>query len=163
MIVWPVTDPMAAELATSSVSPREVGDALPTTRRAITRQAIDAYRAASGDNNPLHYDDEFAAATQFGGVIAHGMLTLALVSEMMTRAYGADWLSSGSLRARFRGAAYPGDVLEATGSVAKRELTDNGLIVTCNVEVRNAHNDNRIITGSASVILSPPAQGEAGE
>lgn len=158
-----MTDPMAAEAVTDSLSPREVGDTLPMARRAITRQAIDAYRAASGDNNPLHYDDEFAAATQFGGVIAHGMLTLALVTEMMTRAYGEDWLSTGNLRARFRGAAYPGDVLEATGSVAKREFTDNGLIVTCNVEVRSAHNDSRIITGSASVILSPPAQGEAGE
>ena len=158
-----MTDPMAAEAVTDSRSPREVGDPLPEARRTITRQAIDAYRAASGDNNPLHYDDEFAAATQFGGVIAHGMLTLALVTEMMTQSYGRDWLSSGNLRVRFRGAAYPGDVLEATGSVAKREFTDNGLIVTCNVEVRSAHNDSRIITGSASVVLSPPAQGEAGE
>ena len=154
---------MSAEPATLPLSPHDVGETLPTTRRTITREGIDAYRAASGDNNPLHYDDEFAAATQFGGVIAHGMLTLALVSEMMTRAYGADWLSTGNLRARFRGAAYPGDVLEATGSVAKRESTDNGLIVTCNVEVRSAHNDNRIITGSASVTLNPPAGGEAGQ
>ncbi len=158
-----MTDPMAAEAVTDRLSPREVGDPLPKARRAITRQAIDAYRVASGDNNPLHYDDEFAAATQFGGVIAHGMLTLALVSEMMTRSYGRDWLSSGNLRVRFRGAAYPGDVLEATGRVAKREFTDNGLIVTCNVEVRSAHNDSRIITGSASVKIGPSAQGEVGE
>ena len=154
---------MAAGAVTDSLSPREVGDPLPKARRAITRQAIDAYRAASGDNNPLHYDDEFAAATQFGGVIAHGMLTLALVTEMMTQSYGRDWLSSGNLRVRFRGAAYPGDVLEATGSVAKREFTDNGLIVTCNVEVRSAHNDSRIITGSASVKIGPSAQGEVGQ
>ena len=158
-----MTEPMSAGAVTDSVSPRDVGDALPLARRTITREAIDAYRTASGDNNPLHYDDEFATATQFGGVIAHGMLTLALVTEMMTQAYGKNWLSSGNLRVRFRGAAYPGDVLQATGSVAKREFTDNRLIVTCNVEVRSAHNDSRIITGSASVTLSPPAQGEAGE
>ena len=158
-----MNDPMAAEAVTDSLSPREVGDALPKARRTITRQTIDAYRAASGDNNPLHYDDEFAATTQFGGVIAHGMLTLALVTEMMTRSYGRDWLSSGNLRVRFRGAAYPGDVLEATGAVAKREFTVTGLIVTCNVEVRSAHNDQRIITGSASVTLSPSTQGESGE
>ncbi len=158
-----MTDPMAAEAVIDSLSPREVGDTLPPARRAITRQAIDAYRAASGDNNPLHYDDEFAAATQFGDVIAHGMLTLALVTEMMTRAYGSDWLSSGNLRVRFRAPAYPGDLLEAAGRLAKREFTDNGLIVTCNVEVRNAHNGSRIITGSASVTLSPPTQGVAAE
>ena len=154
---------MAGELVTGAAIPHEVGAALPAARRAITRASIDAYRSASGDNNPLHYDDEFAATTQFGRVIAHGMLTLALVSEMMARAYGPDWLSSGELRVRFRGAAYPGDVLEATGAVIKRESADNGLIVTCNVEVRSAHNDNRIITGSARVTISPPAQGEGGE
>jgi 3-hydroxybutyryl-CoA dehydratase len=154
---------MAAQLATPMKYPYEVGDTLETVERAITREGINAYRAASGDHNPLHFDDEFAAATQFGGVIAHGMLTLALVSEMMTRAYGADWLSTGNLRVRFRGAAYPGDVLKATGSVAKRESTDNGVLVTCNVEVRGAHNDNRIITGSASVRLDPPTGGDAGE
>ena len=155
--------PMAAEPATDTVLPGEVGDAIPMTRRTITRESINSYRAASGDNNPLHHDDDFAEATQFGGVIAHGMLTLALVSEMMARAYGSDWLASGSLRVRFRGAAYPGDVLEATGNITKKEYTDNGLVVTCNVEVRSAHNDNRIITGSASVRLRPSAEGEAGE
>ena len=154
---------MSSRTATPAACPSEAGARLPTVRRDVTRERIDAYRAASGDHNPLHHDDEFAANTQFGGVIAHGMLTLALVSEMMTRAYGSAWLTSGSLKVRFRGAAYPGDALEAAGSVAKAETLDNGIDITCNVEVRNAHNDNRIITGSASVRVGPAAQGEAGK
>ena len=154
---------MAANPPTPTISPGNVGDGLERVRRSITRERIDSYRVASGDDNPLHYDDEFAAGTQFGGVIAHGMLTLALVSEMMTRNYGSDWLTTGSLRVRFRGAAYPGDALEASGSVARTESANNGTLVTCNVEVRSAHNDNRIITGSASVRLGPSAGGDAGE
>ena len=137
----------------------EVGDELPVVRRMVTRDSIDAYRKASGDNNRIHYDDEFAAATRFGGVITHGMLTLTLVSEMMTKAYGADWLTSGSLRVRFRGAAYPGDTIEANGVVAKAESGETGAAITCNIEVRNADNGDRIITGTASLLVGTKGQG----
>ena len=143
--------------------PRRPGAALPTVRRTITRAAIDAYRAASGDHNPIHFDDQFAAATRFGGVIAHGMLTLALASELMAAAYGADWLATGRLRARFRGAAYPGDALEAVGAVAKCETDDNGAVVTCNIAVRKADNGASIITGSASLRISPEAEAAAAQ
>lgn len=135
-----------------------VGDELPSVRRAISRNGINAYRNASGDHNRIHYDDEFAAATRFGGVIAHGMLTLTLVSEMMTKAYGVDWLTSGSLRVRFRGAAYPGDTLEANGVVAKAESGKIGATITCNIEVRNADNGDRIITGTASLLVGTKGQ-----
>ena len=135
---------------------------MPPVRRVITRESINAYRAASGDNNPIHYDDAFAAATRFGGVIAHGMLTLALVSEMMTQAYGADWPSAGSLRVRFRGAAYPGDTLESTGAVAKSEADDRGTVVTCSIEVRNVETGERIITGTAT-LPTRPASGEVSQ
>lgn len=130
-----------------------VGDPLPAIRRTITREGINAYRKASGDTNRLHYDDEFAAQTRFGGVIAHGMLTLALISEMMTDSFGPDWLSTGNLRVRFRGAAFPGDTLETTGSVARCEDADGAAKITCNVEVRNADNQERIITGTTSLLV----------
>ena len=132
---------------------------MPTVRRAISRDRINAYRRASGDDNRIHHDDEFAATTRFGGVIAHGMLTLALVSEMMAKAYGANWLASGSLRVRFRGAAYPDDTLEATGAVSKVESADHSAIITCNVAVHNADNRDRIITGTASVLVGTNGKG----
>ena len=154
---------MSAQPGTQETRLSEVGATLLPVRREITRERIDAYRHASGDHNPIHHDEQFAAGTQFGGVIAHGMLTLALVSEMMTQNYGSDWLTTGTMKVRFRGAAYPGDLLEATGSVSKSESDDTGVVVTCNVEVRSAHNDSRIITGSASVRVGPSARGETGE
>ena len=136
-----------------------VGDTLPSVRRTITREGINAYRQASGDNNRIHYDDEFAASTRFEGVIAHGMLTVALISEMMAQAYGADWLTSGNLRVRFRGAAYPGDTLEASGNVSKCETEDNGAKITCAVEINNAQNGDKIITGTATVSVGTTEQG----
>ena len=132
-----------------------VGATLPLVQRVITRDAIDAYRKASGDHNRIHHDDDFAATTRFGGVIAHGMLTLALASEVMASAYGADWLESGSLRARFRGAARPGDRLAASGAVTRRETAANGAAVTCNVWVQNADNGAEIITALARLVVKP--------
>ena len=79
------------------------GDLLEVSR-TITQDRLTAYAEASGDDNPLHLDREFAAGTRFGGIIAHGMLTLAFISEMMTAHLGRAWLTGGSLRVRFKGA-----------------------------------------------------------
>lgn len=131
--------------------PRAVGDDLAAATHTVTRAGIDAYRAVSGDNNRIHYDDDFAAATRFGGVIAHGMLTLAMASEIMTASYGAAWLSNGALRVRFRDAARPGDRLMATGKVTKAEPDGAMIAVTCSIVVRNAAADTAILTGTATV------------
>ena len=146
---------MPADASTHEPSQFDVGYAIPPVRRSIGRDHIDAYRSASGDHNRIHYDDEFAASTRFEGVIAHGMLTLAMISEMMAGEYGSCWLRSGSLRVRFRGAAYPGDLLEAVGRVTKSELVADGRRLACNVELLNVDNGNRIITGSATVLVGP--------
>ena len=98
---------------------------LPVIIRQITPERLQAYAAAAGDHNPLHLDPDFAAATRFGGIIAHGMLTLAFLSEMLTAALGQRWLTAGSLRARFKGAAYIGDTVETWGRAASPNETGN--------------------------------------
>ena len=144
---------MPADASTHTPSQFGVGYAISPVRRVVNRENIDAYRSASGDHNRIHHDDAFAASTRFEGVIAHGMLTLAMISEMMAGEYGSCWLRSGSLRIRFRGAAYPGDLLEALGSVTRSESVADGSRLTCNVELLNVDNGNRIITGSATVVV----------
>ena len=128
---------------------------LPELALEITQERLSAYCAASGDHNPLHWDAEFATATQFGGVIAHGMLTLALVSRMMAAAYGPAWLESGSLRTRFKGAAYLGDRVVSRGRVTKVEVEDKDghRLVTCAVAVVNGNTDEELVTGIATVRL----------
>ena len=146
---------MAADVTTPVSRQYEAGYVIAPVRRTVRRENIDAYRASSGDHNRIHHDDEFAASTRFGGVIAHGMLTLAMISEMMAGEYGSCWLESGSLRVRFRGAAYPGDLLEAVGSVTKSESAADGIRLSCSIELMNVDNGNRIITGSATLVADP--------
>ena len=124
---------------------------LPVLALDITQERLNSYCAASGDSNPLHWDAEFAATTQFGGVIAHGMLTLSLIARMMTVAYGRDWLETGSLRTRFKGAAYLGDRVESRGRITKDESRDGRRLVTCAVAVVNSVTEEELVSGTATV------------
>ena len=45
--------------------------------------AIEAFGVASGDRNPIHFDDAAGAASRFGGRVAHGMLTAAFISALI--------------------------------------------------------------------------------
>ena len=139
--------PEAAPKEPQNAEPIESGLAI--ISKEIDQGQLNAYAKASGDDNPLHLDPEFAAGTQFGGIIAHGMLTLAFVSEMMAAAHGRDWLESGGLRIRFKGAAYLGDRVEAWGNVAKEQ----GASRTYSVGVRNSANGQELITGAAGLTI----------
>jgi 3-hydroxybutyryl-CoA dehydratase len=131
---------------TESARAYETGDELPTITKTLTQKKIDRYAKVSGDGNPLHTDPAFAAGTQFGGTIAHGMLVLAYISELMTAAFGGAWPASGRLKVRFRGAARPGDTVTASGRVLR---IDDGR-TSCAVECRN-QNGEVLISGEAEV------------
>ena len=115
-------------------------------RRTVTQGQLEEYSEVSGDRNPLHLDPEFAAGTQFGGIIAHGMLTLAFISEMLASSLGNHWLSSGTLRARFKGAAYPGDLVETWGLQNGKDGELAGYVVG----LRNCATGEDLITGTAT-------------
>jgi 3-hydroxybutyryl-CoA dehydratase len=119
---------------------------LPAVAKTLTQEKINRYAKVSGDGNPLHTDPDFAATTQFGGTIAHGMLVLAYISELMMAAFGGAWSTSGRLKVRFRGAARPGDTVTASGRVLRIE---DGR-TSCDVECRN-QNDEVLISGEASL------------
>ena len=106
-------------------------------KRLVTQDKINAYADASGDYNPLHIDPEFAAKTELGGTVAHGMLILAYLSEFMTQNFGENWVNNGSLSARFKGAAYPGDTVLVSGKVTGVEYEDNYVLIECDVLCSN--------------------------
>lgn len=124
---------------------------LPSLVKVINQEQLNSYARVSGDHNPLHLDSMFAASTQFGGIIAHGMLTLAFIGEMMVRAFGRDWLESGSLKARFKGAAHLGEVVETWGSVSKEESHAQGRGIHLVVGLVSKVTGQELITGSATV------------
>jgi len=114
--------------------------------KPLTQEQIARYAAASGDHNPIHVDEAFARGTPFGGTIAHGMLVLASISEMMAAAFGEAWLAGGKLRVRFRAPARPGDTATATGRVV---AIDSGQ-VRCTVACYNGQGE-ALITGDVEI------------
>lgn len=98
----------------------EVGSALPERIVLINRAMLKAYADASGDQNPIHQDEEFAVSVGLPNVIAHGMLTMALVGKYVT-----DW-SGGSATVKEFGARFIKPVIVPEGE--KVDLTINATV-----------------------------------
>lgn len=60
------------------------GDALPELTVTVDRATLVRYAGASGDLNPIHWNERFAVEVGLPGVIAHGMLTMALGGRLVT-------------------------------------------------------------------------------
>lgn len=104
-----------------------VGHRLPVLVRKIDQARIDAYARASGDFNPIHVDPEFAKSGPFGRTIAHGLMTLAFVAEMLNRWSDGAFDEAGEIDISFVGPVYPGDEVEVSGVVeelVKRDGVD---------------------------------------
>lgn len=117
--------------------------------RGLTQAMIDAYAEASGDHNPIHIDADFARSTAMGGTIAHGMLVLAFISQMMTAAFGETWLASGALDVRFRAPARPGDTITARARALEAKDGRLRYAVEC-----VSQRDEVLISGTAEVAAS---------
>ena len=59
-----------------------VGDRAETTR-TVTEQLLEHFAEATGDRNPIHFDEDYAATTRFGGRIAHGLLVGGVISSLL--------------------------------------------------------------------------------
>lgn len=133
-----------------NISELKIGQSLPEMHKNIIQEEINLYARASGDFNPIHIDEEFARRTPLGGTIAHGMLVLAYVSQMMTGAFGEIWLTGGSLNVRFKAPARPGNSITISGKVKKIQIEKEETVVSCEVLCVNQQGEV-VITGEASV------------
>ncbi len=138
---------LSGKLNFASISP---GSSLPGVTRTISQEDINLYAEASGDFNPIHIDEAFAVRTPLGGTIAHGMLVLGYLSDMMTSAFGSAWLSGGKLSVRFKTLARPKDTLTIGGKVNSVTHEDGASRISCSVEVRNQRGE-AVIIGEAAV------------
>jgi acyl dehydratase len=128
------------------------GAKLPLFQRSVTRRDIEKYAQASGDFNPLHTDDDFARTKAFDSVIAHGMLTLAYVSEMMAGVFGLNWLTGGNMDIRFKHPALAGDTLTIEAAVTRTRIDRSARRIYFDVSCKN-QKEQTILIGTARIKL----------
>lgn len=116
----------------------------------LTRQMIVRYSGASGDLNPMHYDEELARSAGYPSVFGQGMFSAALLAG-----YATDWLGSAGVRrfgVRFREQVWPGDVLTCSGVVTAVAEESDGDLVT--VELAATRQTGGVaISGSAQFLI----------
>ncbi len=134
----------------SSPWPGTKGDRLPEIRKAVTQEQVNAYADAARDWNPIHLDEQFAAGTQFGTRIAHGMLGLGFISEMMSTAFPEAWSAGGALKVRFKSPIFPGETVRTSGEITKVMETENGIVATCSISCIRP-DGSEAIAGTATV------------
>jgi 3-hydroxybutyryl-CoA dehydratase len=107
-----------------------------TYHKEVKSSDVIGFAEISGDRNPIHLSEHFAARTQFGSRIAHGLYTASLISAVIgTRlpGPGAVYLSQ---TLQFKAPVRIGDVVEARVEVA--EMIEKGervrLTCTCSVD-----------------------------
>ncbi len=127
------------------------GAPIPQLVKQVTQEQIDAYADVSGDHNPIHINREVARAVGLDGTIAHGMLSMAFLGQLLT-----DWLANSApkgswlarLKVRFQGMVRPGDTVTCQGvlgqSVDGKQSAD--------VWIDNQRGE-RVITGDADLAL----------
>ncbi|MFF8956268.1 MaoC family dehydratase [Streptomyces sp. NPDC014894] len=118
---------MTARIAYGDV---EVGTELPARTFPVTRETLVRYAGASGDFNPIHWNEKFAVEVGLPDVIAHGMFTMAEAIRVVT-----DWVGDPGAVVEYgvrftRPVVVPNDdkgaVIEVSGKVAA--LLDDGLV-----------------------------------
>jgi len=119
--------------------------------RVVTDAAIRAYAELSGDDNPIHVDEEYAQHTAFGGRVAHGLLVASLISALLGTKLpgpGAIYLSQ---YLKFTAPVRPGDTVTARVRVTSWDPVKGRL--TMATEVANQHG-TQVIAGEAQLVMS---------
>jgi acyl dehydratase len=129
----------------------EIGaEAPPRDFGPMTTQMFVRYSGASGDLNPMHYDDAFATKAGYPSVFSQGMHQAALLATFAT-----DWLGARNVRrflVRFRDQVWPGDVLTCHGTVVAADEVQGGRLVR--VELTCERQTGAIaISGEADFLL----------
>jgi acyl dehydratase len=75
-----------------------VGQEFASNSYPINRDSLKLYADASGDQNPIHQDEEFAKSVGLPDVIAHGMLTMGLAANYLNQNFGAENIQGFSVR-----------------------------------------------------------------
>jgi acyl dehydratase len=131
-----------------------VGDTIPARQFPVQRADLVRYAGASGDFNPIHWNERFAKSVGLPDVIAHGMFTMATAVRVVT-----DWVGDPAAvveyGVRFTRPVVVPDPGNATITVAGtvRAIRDDGL---AEVDL-SATVDGQTVLARAKVVVRPPA------
>ena len=127
----------------------KIGDSA-SISKTITDRDIQAFADVTGDHNPVHLDDEYAAKTRFGRRIAHGMLIASLISAVLANELpgaGSVYLNQ---TLKFVKPVFPGDTVTARVTVSG--IRDDKPIITLETVCVNQHNEP-VLKGEATVLV----------
>lgn len=99
-----------------SNNPLEPGAKASRTQN-ISDEVIRAFADLTGDHNPIHVDDDYAANTRFGRRIAHGMIAASLISATLANDLPGPGTVYLSQSLQFKAPVFPGDTITATVEV----------------------------------------------
>ena len=128
----------------------QVGDTVSRTT-TITDEMIQAFADLTGDTNPVHLDDAYAAGTRFGRRIAHGMIAASLISATLANDLPGPGTVYLSQMLQFKAPVYPGDTITTTVEV--KSARPDKPIVTLTTVCKN-QNDVVVLEGEAVVLAS---------
>jgi 3-hydroxybutyryl-CoA dehydratase len=118
-----------------------------TFAKTITEADIVLFAGASGDNNAVHINQEFAATTPFKSCIAHGMLTASVISAAIANKLPGPGTIYLGQKLEFKAPVRAGDTVRATVTV--REMRADKRLVW--LETVCTVRDTTVITGEAVV------------
>jgi acyl dehydratase len=128
-----------------------VGDDVLSLSRVVTSDDVKRYADASGDQNPLHQDEDFARSVGFPGIIAHGMFTMGHLARSLT-----DWLGDPSrlkrLSVQFRAPVFMGETIVAEGRVKSLDPETRTAVVDVWVRVEREGTTEYPIRKSEAVV-----------
>jgi 3-hydroxybutyryl-CoA dehydratase len=116
--------------------------------KTITEADIILFAGASGDNNAMHINEEFARTTPFKGRIAHGMLTASVISAAIAGRLPGPGTVYLSQNLRFKAPVRPGDTVQATVTVKELQAEKKRVLLTTVCTV----GDKVVIDGEALVM-----------
>jgi 3-hydroxybutyryl-CoA dehydratase len=120
--------------------------------RKVTRDTIAQYEGILGIGNPLHFDAAYAQTTPFAGIIAHGMMLLGYISEMMAAAFAEGWYSGGELDTTFVRPIRPGDTITTSGKITGQRRDGGQITAVCEVCCENQEGET-VLKGTASALV----------
>ncbi len=115
----------------------------------VSDQMVQEFARITGDDNPLHVDEEFAKKTQFGRRIAHGMLVVSLISKVLGRDFPGAGTVYVSQFVKFKKPVYIGDTVKIHIEVKDKNTDKRRLFLLTNV----IDGDKEVISGEAEVYL----------